>query len=123
MMLIEVYKTFKRRLGRFLNVLYAFTLRSVSRKYKEFISSSSHRRCSMKKDVLKNFAIFAVLESLFNKVARLRACNFIRKRLQYRYFPMNIAKFLTKTILKNICKRLVIFLPNAVKTVIRFKTC
>ena len=33
-----------------------------------------------------------MLESLFNKVASLQACNFIKKRLQYRCFPVNIAK-------------------------------
>ena len=36
-----------------------------------------------------------MLESLFNKnkVAGL-VCNFIKKRLQHRYFPLKIAKFL-----------------------------
>ena len=34
-----------------------------------------------------------VLESLFNKVAGLDACIFIKKRKQHRYFPVNIAKF------------------------------
>ena len=44
----------------------------------------------MKKDVLKNFAIPQeppVLEFLFNKVARLKACNFIKKRPQHMCFP------------------------------------
>ena len=44
--------------------------------------------------VLKNFCKFhrktPVLESLFN-----RACNFIKKRLQNRCFPVKFAKFLT----------------------------
>ena len=35
-----------------------------------------------------------MLDSLFNKVAGLQPWNFIKKRLQYRYFPKNIAKFL-----------------------------
>ena len=35
-----------------------------------------------------------MLETLFNKVAELKACNFIKKRLQHRYFPVNIAKLL-----------------------------
>ena len=35
-----------------------------------------------------------VLESLFNKVSGLMACNFIKKRLQDRCFPVNIATFL-----------------------------
>ena len=47
-----------------------------------------------------------VLKSLFNKVAGLKACNFIKKRLQRRCFPANIAKFLRTAILKNINKRM-----------------
>ena len=35
-----------------------------------------------------------VLESLFNKVAGLRACNFVKKRLQLRFFPVNFVEFL-----------------------------
>ena len=42
--------------------------------------------------VLKNFTIFT--ESLFNKVVNHKTCNFIKKRLQRRYFPVNIAKLL-----------------------------
>ena len=34
-----------------------------------------------------------MLESLFDKVAGLRACNFIEKRLQHRSFPVHIANF------------------------------
>ena len=36
----------------------------------------------------------------------LKACNFIKKRLQHRCFPMNISKLLRTTILKNNSKRL-----------------
>ena len=39
-----------------------------------------------------------LLESLFNKVAGLQACNFIKKRLQHKCFPMNILKFLRAAI-------------------------
>ena len=35
-----------------------------------------------------------VLDSHFNKVTGQKACNFIKKRLQERLFPVNIAKFL-----------------------------
>ena len=51
-------------------------------------------RCSSKQVFLKIFAIFVAkhLQSLFNKVAGLTACNFIKKRLKHRYFPVNIAK-------------------------------
>ena len=55
-----------------------------------------------KKGVLKKFHNIhrktPVLESLFSKVAGLKACNFIKKRLQHRCFPVNIAKFLRAAI-------------------------
>ena len=35
-----------------------------------------------------------MLESLFDKVAGLNACNFIKKRHQHRYFANNDSKFL-----------------------------
>ena len=42
-----------------------------------------------------------VLESLFNKVVGLKACNFITKSFQRWCFPVNIAKFLRTTFWKN----------------------
>ena len=71
----------------------------------------SHQMCSIKKTVLKNFAIFTekhLCWSFFNKSAGLQACNFIEKRLHHRCFPVNIAKFLRTPILKNVCKRLLL---------------
>ena len=38
----------------------------------------------------------------------LQACNFIKKRLQYKSFPVNFAKLLRTSILKNICQRLLL---------------
>ena len=35
-----------------------------------------------------------MLESLFTKTAGLQICNFIKKRIQHRCFPVNIAEFL-----------------------------
>ena len=35
-----------------------------------------------------------MLESLFNEVLGLKDCNFIKKRLKYKCFPVNIAKFI-----------------------------
>ena len=46
-----------------------------------------------------------MLESLFKKVAALKVRNFIKKRSQLRFFPVNIAKFLRRAISKNICER------------------
>ena len=42
----------------------------------------------VKKAVME--AAVPMLESLFNKVAGLKACNFIKNGLQHRYFPVNV---------------------------------
>ena len=42
-----------------------------------------------------------MLESLFNKYAGLKACNFIKKRLQHKFFPVKFAKFLRTPPLQN----------------------
>ena len=59
---------------------------------------SSHRRCSEKKGVLRNFTKFPgkhLCQSLFfNKVAGLRPATLFKKRLWYRCFPVNFVKFL-----------------------------
>ena len=39
--------------------------------------------------------------SIFNKVAGVKTCNFINKRLQDRCFPVNITKFLRAAFLHN----------------------
>ena len=51
-----------------------------------------------------------VLESVFNKVAGLRAYNFIAKKLQHRCFPVKFAKIFRIPILKNICEQLLLYL-------------
>ena len=48
-----------------------------------------------------------VLESLFNKAAALQVCNFIKKRLQHRCFPVIIAKFLRVPIFEFIKKNFI----------------
>ena len=72
------------------------------------IFRSSHRRCSIEKSVLKNFVIFTGKQLcwslFFNKAADLQACNFIKRRLQYRCFLVSITKFLRMPILKDNCK-------------------
>ena len=55
-------------------------------------SGSCHRRCFLKKGVLKN----------------LDFCYFIKKKLQHRCFPLNIVQFLKTYVLKNICERLLL---------------
>ena len=76
------------------------------------IFRNSQPRCSIKKAILKHFVIFIgkhlrrVL--FFNKVADHQVCNFIKNRLQQRYFLANIRKFIRTPTpsLKNINKRL-----------------
>ena len=46
-----------------------------------------------------------VLESLFNKKASLQGCSFIKKRLQDRCFPVNIANFLRTAISRSSHRR------------------
>ena len=76
------------------------------------VNRSIHRRCSIKKAFLKILRSIhrktPALESLFNKAAGLLTCNLIKKRLQHRCFPVNIAKFLKTPILKNICEGLLL---------------
>ena len=49
-----------------------------------------------------------MLGSLFNKIAMLKACNFIKKRVQHGCFPVKFPKFLRTPILKSICKGLLL---------------
>ena len=59
---------------------------------------SSHRRCSVRNDVLKNFAKVTgkhVCQCLFfDKVAVLRPATFLKMRPWRRCFAVNFAKFL-----------------------------
>ena len=66
---------------------------------------SSHRSCSVRKGVLKNFAKFTgkhLCQSLFfNKVAGLRPVTLLKRRPWHRCFPVNFAKFLRIPFLQN----------------------
>ena len=69
-----------------------------------FTSRSSHRRCSIKRSVLKTFTSFIVKHLWWS----LQVCNFIKKRLQHKRFPVKFVKYLRTPILKNICERLLL---------------
>ena len=73
------------------------------------IFRSSHRGCSIKKAILKHLVIFTRKylrgDLFFNKVAGHQACNFIKKRLQHKYYLANIVKFIRRPILKSISER------------------
>ena len=61
----------------------------------------------------KNHRKTSVLQFLYDKVAGLKTCIFIKKTLQHKCFPVNIAKFLKAPILKNICERLLLLKNRA----------
>ena len=86
-------------------------IRTLSLRKQRSSHRSSYHRYSIKKLFLKDLQHLRktpVLESLFNKFAGLKTCNFIKKRLQQRCFPVNIAKFLRTPSLNNMCKWLVL---------------
>ena len=67
---------------------------------------SSHRGCSVTKGIIRNFAKFTgkhLSQSLFfYNAAGLETCNFIKKRLRHRCFPVNFAKFLRTPFTKHL---------------------
>ena len=73
---------------------------------------SSHRRCSVRKGVLRNFAKFTgkhLCQNRFlNKVAGLRPATLLKKRHWHRCFPVNFMKFLRKPLLQNTSGRLLL---------------
>ena len=64
-----------------------------SHPYLKHQKRSSHRRCSVRKGVLRNFAKFAG--------KRLRPAALLRKRFWYRCFPVSFAKCLRTPFLQN----------------------
>ena len=80
---------------------------------------SSHRRCSVRKFFLRNFAKFTgknLCQSLyFNKAADLSPATLSKQRLLHRCFPVNFAKFLRTPFLQNTSVRLL--LKNFVKVI------
>ena len=61
-----------------------------------FILETAFRRCSTKQflKIPQYSQENTVLESLFNKIVGLRDCNFIKKRSQHSYFPVNTGEYL-----------------------------
>ena len=87
----------------FLITLLVFRPATLLKKYR-----SSHQRwCSIKRAVLKNFAINTG-KHLFVKVIGLQACNFVKKRVPHGCFSVNVVKFLRTPTLKNTCEQLLL---------------
>ena len=93
--------------------------------FRRLVSSffrSSHRRCSVRKGVLRNFAKFTgkhlCQRLFFNKVAGLRPVTLLKKSLWHRCFPVNFAKFLRTPFLQNTSGRLLLFLFRESKSTV-----
>ena len=73
---------------------------------------SSHRECSVRKDVHRNFAKFTgkhLCQSIFlNKVAGLRPATLFKKTIWLRCFLVKFAKFLRTPFLQHISGRLLL---------------
>ena len=92
---------------------------------------SSHRRCFIRKGILKNFTKFTgkhlCQSPFFNKVAGLRSATLLKKRLWHKCFPVNFVTFLSTPFLQNIFGRIFLKLSKSInftkflsKTVIHF---
>ena len=93
-------------------VMYFFSSFSLQLQTKTIIRSS-HRRCSVKKGVLKNFTKFTgkhLFQSLlFNNVAGLMPATLLKNRLWRRCFPVNFVKILRTPFLQNTSVRLLLY--------------
>ena len=90
-------------------ISYSPTWKCILWKTSRYLHATSHRRCSVKKGVLKSFPNFIGKHlwcSLY--LIKLPACNFIKKRLQHKCFPVNFGKLLKTPVLKNIRERLLV---------------
>ena len=65
--------------------------------YLRFLIDAVAQKCSVKKDVLRSFGKFTgkyMRKSFFlNKVAGLRPTALFKKKLSYRFLPVNFIKF------------------------------
>ena len=100
---------------KFAVLLFCFRQRCITVSRRIFIVKSSRRRCSLRKDVLRNFAKFTgahLCQSLFcDKVAGLKPedCNFMKKEIWHRCFAVNFAKFIRKPFSQNTSGRLLLY--------------
>ena len=77
----------------------------MDEKFGSILLRSSHSQIFYKISIFEKFCYIhretPVLESLFNKVTHLKACNLIKKNTRYKYFPVDIEKFLRAAFLQN----------------------
>ena len=104
--LITATKIIRNELGALLRVVHN------TNHFYFLVSRNIHKRCSIRKAVLKNFVKLTgkhLCQSFsFNEVADLRpnACNFIKR--ETKCFPVSFAKFLRTPFLRNTSGRLLL---------------
>ena len=83
-----MFQTYLKRV----DILHTFIVPSFSAKYK---------KDDIKIFIGKSFTeeIFLPQKQAFGDVPQNSCCNFMKKRLQHRFFPVNIAKFLRMALL------------------------
>ena len=72
-------------------------------------------------EISQNSHKTSVLESLFNEVAGLKTCNFIKKRLHQNCFSVKFAKFLRTSFLQNTSEWLFLIGFGIIAVVGKFK--
>ena len=85
------------------NTFFTEHLQSTATAYKKQIQKQPPK-VLYENAVLRNFAIFTGKHLCWS----LFLINFIKKRLQHRYFPENIVELLRTPIMKSICERLLL---------------
>ena len=98
----------KRNDKRFNNRDYSlFLLMGILLKHMPLISNILKRQ---ERKIFTKLAPFQKQpsEMFCKKVKFCKACGFIKKGLQHRFFPVKFAKFLRRPTLKNICERLLL---------------
>ena len=73
-----------------------------------YIGRSSHRRCSVRKNVLRNFAKNTCARVSFLIKLQAKPATLLKKRLWHRCFSANYAKFLKTPFLQNTSGRLLL---------------
>ena len=83
---------------------------------KQYYFRSSHLKGSVKKGVLRKFWKFTgkhlCQKVYFNTVGAHRPATLLKKSLWHRCFPVNFAKFLTASFLRNTSGRLLLLFPH-----------
>ena len=118
--LLRLWDLIYQRLFTESSILVFFTNLSFMALESCFTFRSNHRRCSLRKGALRNFAKFTgkhLCQTLFfNKVVGFRPATLLKKRLWHRGFLVNFAKFLRTLFSQNTSRRLLRYLIESFRS-------